>query len=248
MPPFLCRALQRFSRRVLAGVASLVSPAHHADHAQRKIARLPHALREQLNQRLLDNQSAPQILPWLNETAALKYPHAINDGNLSEWRCGGFADWLEKQDRVERTKQLAEFSLRIAEAGGGTMNLPAAIAGGQIMEVLEEFDPALLKTVLAEEPEKWIDILGALAKLQKSKADELSAVTTGRQNDVKLAQSADKLALERARFERQTCELFRKWFADERARQILEDKALAPDVQMDQLRALMFGEVTSDAE
>lgn len=212
-----------------------------------KIARLPHALRERLNARLLDNESYPTILPWLNKEAGLTGAAAINDGNLSEWRAGGFSDWMEGIERVERTKRLAEFALRLAEAGGGTMNLPAAIAGGQIMEVLEGFDPGAMQGLLADDPAQWIELLATLAKLQKSKADELAASTTAKHNEIKLEQNAQKLALDQARFERTSCELFRKWFKDARAREILENKALAPDVQMDQLRALMFGEVEEDA-
>lgn len=201
-----------------------------------KIARLPFATREEINRRLLENEEARDLLAWLNAEQKLSGASAITPQNLSEWRSGGFADWLEKRERVEKTKSLAEYCYRIADAGGGSMDLPAAIAGGQLMEVLEAFDPQSLKTVLADKPDTWIGILEMVARLQRSKADEVAV----RQNDVRLAQSSRKLALEEARFQRTTCELFLKWRDNKRAEEIASSKS-KPDVKISQLRELMFG-------
>lgn len=204
-----------------------------------KIARLPFEVREDLNRRLLDNRNGPEILAWLNSSQELRGAAAINAQNLSEWRAGGFADWMGKHDAVEKTKSLAEYCLRLAKAGGGAMDLPAAIAGGQLMEVLEDFDPGDLKDLLRDKPETWLGVIEMLARLQRSKADELKA----RQGDVKLAQSERALKLAEKKFERETARLFLKWYVDKRAAEIAENKALKPAVQIDQLRQLMFGEV-----
>jgi len=66
-----------------------------------KIARLPHSIREQLNLKLHDNVPAKSILPWLNslsETKAILAAHfdnrPVTKQNLSEWKQGGFRDWL----------------------------------------------------------------------------------------------------------------------------------------------------------
>jgi hypothetical protein len=66
-----------------------------------KIARLPHAIREQLNLKLLDGVPAKSILPWLNSLPEAKAILAadfenrpINKQNLSEWKQGGHRDWL----------------------------------------------------------------------------------------------------------------------------------------------------------
>src|SRR6266481_2497868 len=66
-----------------------------------KIARLPHSLREQLNLRLHDHQPHKTILPWLNSLpeviailAAEFDSRPITKQNLSEWKHGGFRDWL----------------------------------------------------------------------------------------------------------------------------------------------------------
>lgn len=202
-----------------------------------KIAQLPFAVREQLNLRLRDGQLSPKILPWLNSEMGFKGRACITDGNLSEWRAGGYQDWLKGQAKIDHVRQLSEFSLRVAQAGGGAMDLPAAIAGGQIMELLESVDPGNFKELLGADPSHWIKVLEVLARLQRSKADEKVAG----QNDVKLQQNARRLELEELRYQVKTCELFVKWIADKRAADLAADQALKPDVKIAKLRELMFG-------
>ena len=116
------------------------------------------------------------------------------------------------------------------------MDLPAAIAGGQLMEVLEDFDPSSIKLLLADKPETWIDLVAQLSSLQRARAAE----TTARQNEVKLQHDERKLVLEEGKFQRVTCELYLKWRDNKRAEEIASSKA-KPDVKISQLRELMFG-------
>lgn len=73
-----------------------------------KIARLPKKVREELNERLLDGESGKSLVQWLNELpetkAALERDFGgapINEPNLSDWRQGGFQDWLAKTEAQE---------------------------------------------------------------------------------------------------------------------------------------------------
>jgi hypothetical protein len=70
-----------------------------------KIARLPVQIREQLNRHLENNCPASAILPWLNalpETRQILHSQfndmAITKQNLSEWRHGGYEEWLIRED------------------------------------------------------------------------------------------------------------------------------------------------------
>jgi hypothetical protein len=79
-----------------------------------KIARLPEAIREQINQRLLDNQQGKTVVAWLNtlpEVQAVMEAQfegaPVTESNLSEWRLGGHQDWLRVR---EARLALAEFS------------------------------------------------------------------------------------------------------------------------------------------
>ncbi len=78
-----------------------------------KIARLPHDIREQLNRRLNDGEQAHPILNWLNSVPEVQAVLAANfDGrplnkvNLTEWRHGGYRDWLVRQDALDFVEEL----------------------------------------------------------------------------------------------------------------------------------------------
>ena len=203
-----------------------------------KIARLPLAVRNQINQDLLENKGGPEILARVNTSLKLRGPDAITPQNLSEWRAGGFADWLEKQDKVERIQQLSEFALRLADANGGSINAgAAAVAGGQLLEILESFDTETQKAMLAAAPENYFELLDKLSKLQRSGAEEKKVS----QNDVRLQQNDRKLALEEQRFRRQTAELFLKFYTDKKAKEIVEGAA-TKEVKIEQLKLAMVGE------
>jgi hypothetical protein len=73
-----------------------------------KISRLPHELRQQLNQRLADGQTGKTILPWLNSIPEVQALLAdsfdgqpINDQNLSDYRTRGFRRWEMRQAALE---------------------------------------------------------------------------------------------------------------------------------------------------
>jgi hypothetical protein len=70
-----------------------------------KIARLPRAVRDELNRRLDDGEQGSGVLAWLNgreDVQAVLTAHfsglPINKQNLSEWRGGGFAEWRQQQE------------------------------------------------------------------------------------------------------------------------------------------------------
>jgi hypothetical protein len=73
-----------------------------------KIARLPRGIRVQLNQRLLNAEPGKGLVEWLNSLpevgkvlAAEFDGHPMREQNLSEWRKGGYRDWLAEQEACE---------------------------------------------------------------------------------------------------------------------------------------------------
>jgi hypothetical protein len=86
------------------------SPAPPLGHGSRrgKIARLPGEVRDELNQRLLDGESGGGLMDWLNDLPQVKAAlqrefggRPITEQNLSEWRQGGFRDWIAKTEAAE---------------------------------------------------------------------------------------------------------------------------------------------------
>lgn len=80
-----------------------------------KIARLPKAIREQLNQQLEEGVPARSLVAWLNGLpkvrAVLKAHFAgteIREQNLSEWKKGGFQEWQRHQEAVALAERLYE--------------------------------------------------------------------------------------------------------------------------------------------
>lgn len=228
---------------------------------QGKIARLSAALREELNLRILDGQSGSKILPWLNT-----HPEVIrvleedfeglhvSDNNLSNWRQGGYVDWLSRRERLTRTKDLAAYSVRLAGATDGKLTEgAAAILSGRVLEILETFDR--ITEDVDSESAKTPEQLKAMSETLASLSESLNSLRVGDQNNRRLEQNDERLkllkgkldqaeralALEQKKFQRTTCELFLKWFDDNRVRNVLA-AADPNEAKTQKLGELIFGE------
>ncbi len=87
-----------------------------------KIARLPEAIRTELNQRLRDGQPGSQILPWLNELPEVQQilhdlfaDQPISHRNLTSWRQGGFRDDTQQHTQTQRLKELSTFTIELGQ-------------------------------------------------------------------------------------------------------------------------------------
>jgi hypothetical protein len=110
-----------------------------------KIARLPHDIRQQLNQRLFDGHTGPEILPWLNALPAVKEildAHfkgvLVSPENLSNWRHGGYKRWCQEKQEISETENLGELAKKLTEAADGRLAPAAAtVASGKILQFLK---------------------------------------------------------------------------------------------------------------
>jgi hypothetical protein len=91
-----------------------------------KIARLPKAVQEQLNRRLSDNETGKNLVVWLNSLPEVQAVIAaefggrpIREQNLSEWRKGGFRDWLRQQERFDLLRQMRSGASDLGELMNG---------------------------------------------------------------------------------------------------------------------------------
>jgi len=151
-----------------------------------KIARLPDAVREQLNRRMRDNEAATTILQWLNELPDVKRivveqfkGAAITHQNLSIWRRSGYEQWLEGQQPFAEIAALA-----------GDANVFSRVSGDKLAQVAATMASArmikMLHAMPAEEctPE-------AMAKMSFA----ISGLVFAEQGEVRLENAKEQIKL-----------------------------------------------------
>jgi hypothetical protein len=91
-----------------------------------KIARLSRNIRDELNHRLDNGEPGGRIVEWLNALPPVQAVLAaefggvgINAQNLSNWRQGGYQDWLKQQERRSLVRELTENAEELATDAGG---------------------------------------------------------------------------------------------------------------------------------
>ena len=164
-----------------------------------KIARLPLAIRSELCRRMADGVPDLVLIAWLNSQPAViaalddlnfgGIPHKaeVTDGNLSEWRAGGYQDWLADQDEIARVRSLPELAQpRGVAAGGDAAAGGATIVSGRILQRLEGADDDAL--------ERWANTLARLrmsdAASRTSRVSERRAILAERQFRFQVAREA----------------------------------------------------------
>ncbi len=226
-----------------------------------KIARCPLHIREQINQRLLDGEPATKIINWLHEQPEVlavldRYfrEEPISPQNMSEWRAGGYQDWLQRREVLAKTKSNADYAFRLAkEAGGNISDGAAALLGGMLLEAVEKAAEAGEEPCRAESPNaaevdadtpRGPDINGLVEAVVALRRTDLEARKVGQRQQL-LDQRERQVALAEKQFQVRTCELFLTWFTDKRAHEIVESKA-KKEVKIEQLRLRMFGELPAE--
>lgn len=203
-----------------------------------KIASLPARIREQVNIRLHDGQKSPKIIAWLHEIPEVLTilddewgEEPISAQNISEWRRGGYQDWLARRERVENIKVLSDYSFQLAKnAGTAISDAAAAVAGGQILEALEKINAS------EGAEEKIIGLSLAIAKLR----DGDSKIVRARVSERNADQKDRQLDFDETKFQYGTAEKFLDW-ARTKAAQAILDSGEPRAVQLPKMVQLMFG-------
>jgi hypothetical protein len=113
-----------------------------------KIARLPLEIREQINRRLERCEPAPKLLPWLNALPEVQEllrdefeGEPISSQNLSQWRRGGFRDWLYRMDMQAGLVNAAELATALPEGSETEMaDNVATVLVARFAELLTRWD------------------------------------------------------------------------------------------------------------
>jgi len=160
---------------VLRDGAAFLDPAHSERFGRErrgKVARLPHSVREALNDRLREGVAADEILSWLNSLPEVRdllqkrfdgLP--IGRENLSRWRLGGYAGWLENEQTKEAISTMATACRNIdqAERDDLTGQIALVVTARMVVE-LRKFDE------MPEGPLKsaaWRELVWSLVLLRR---------------------------------------------------------------------------------
>jgi hypothetical protein len=130
-----------------------------------KVARLPAALREQINQMLDDGLPYKQIIQRLGPAGA-----HLNEDNLSNWRLGGYQDYLKTIALNDRAHLQIESAAQVVadKPSLDQRDLEAAcrrIAVLHYMNALLRHGNHLAQEALARNPAKIITLMNALTRL-----------------------------------------------------------------------------------
>ena len=155
-----------------------------------KIARLPCVIRKLLNRRLRDGECGSKLVVWLNGLPAVQENlrqnfggRAISEQNLSEWKQGGYQEWLQQEEAREWVRSLSEDSEALEDEAGDLsvadlLSAPLAVAIGRQLQnagTAPADDPAHARVLL--------ELARELAQLRR------------------LDHSRDRLRIERERWE-----------------------------------------------
>ena len=158
-----------------------------------KIARLPEHIREQINRRLQDGEEGKDIIAWLNSLDEVKAVLAgkfagrpINDGNLSEWKLGGYRDWEAQQIALAEARRVMSEGRELAEIGDKALadNLAVWLTGRYVVatrklmensddesawKMLRELCHDLVALRRGDHGAEWLRIEREKLKLQRKK-------------------------------------------------------------------------------
>jgi hypothetical protein len=103
-----------------------------------KIAKLPRHIRDHINRAFDSGQTAVYITEQLNklpEVKAVLENHfggrPITQNNLSEWKAGGYRDWLARQELLRQKSEFAADANELAETAKG---LPDSLFGMLLLD------------------------------------------------------------------------------------------------------------------
>ena len=199
-----------------------------------KIARLPRAVRYELNRRLHDGEQGKKLVTWLNALpevqaiAAVEFGgRAIREQNLSEWKQGGYRDWLAQQEALEVAERLGEDAAEWNAEGRPPLTDTLALW------VVARYAVATRRVAEAEGAESW--------RLLRELCDDLVELRRGDHSAERLRMERERMEWERAQGRERTEEELTAWADENRERICAGFKSNAEKIAL--LRKVMFADI-----
>ena len=201
-----------------------------------KIARLPREIREQLNRRLQDGQPGTQLVAWLNalpEAQAMLerefVGRSISEQNLSEWKQGGYRDWLARQEVLAQVRELAADAEELAGATEGVL-------AEHLATVLTARYAVALADWQGEATGEFRRKLRSLRAL----CQDIVELRRENHNAARLKIEQERLARDRDQTEEEVLEYFTRWARNPQVRDWICADSLTPEQREQRIREI-FG-------
>lgn len=199
-----------------------------------KIARLPKAVREELNRRLADGEPGKRLVAWLNSIPEVRTVLAaefagrpITENNLSEWKSGGFREWERQQELLATARTLAEQADELRESAGRLTDHLAMVLTVRLAEALRAGES------LGEgEQAKELRCLRALCA-------EVVELRRGDHSAARLRLEQERREAEREKSDEEILGLFERWATMPRLRALLTDPRLSGAEKRRRLRDML---------
>jgi hypothetical protein len=198
-----------------------------------KIARLPHQLRNQVNHRLRDGEPGPQLLLWLNALPEVRSilqrdfdSRDITEQNLSDWKQGGYQEWLLQQDSFG---QFAELSATAGDLAGS--------APGRVSDQLAAILAARFATDFAAWDGADGEALRGKVRVLRGLCREVAELRRGDHAAARLQIGQARLARDREKTEEEAIDFFRRWLDFPKVRETVPPDSPALDKTLDPFRS-----------
>src|SRR3989440_12157540 len=145
-----------------------VQPPPRQCQRKGKIARLPKAARDMINHMIDDGLPYHVIIDELGEAG-----EGLNTQNLTNWKQGGYQDYLKIQETIEKIKAQTEAATEILQGVEGMdtskiMEACRQVAAVQLMEALMEHGDEAIRKAIADEPARYFTLLNSVCSLANS--------------------------------------------------------------------------------
>lgn len=129
-----------------------------------KIARLPRALRDQINSMIRDNVPYNTIIEKLGNPV-----RHINERNFTNWKNNGYKQWLQQQEEIDLMQKASNLAIAAATSNKTMVVHQATIhlVATQLQEALAKLNTKSIRESLEDDPANFAKLVNAIARFSE---------------------------------------------------------------------------------